>query len=248
LFNKKGGSNLKNKKTVTEKQIEANRRNSKRSTGARTERGQRHAKFNAVKAGLFAESVVVSVVDGPGSDVEFERLVADLREQFQAKSRMEEFWVSQLADSIWTFRRAAIAKKGSIDTAVFESNSHTVNSTFYTLEDLVLASALDELEKTGTIRPKIYDAVCPILKSSGLETAPDKIAASLATYCAKRDEVDARLCLKLNAELHRASNDSHALPPEVDIKKILRCEAAARRKHDWALQNLVKLGRGRQAI
>jgi hypothetical protein len=41
------------RKTVTRIKVEANRRNSKRSTGPRTERGKRNAKFNAVTLGLW---------------------------------------------------------------------------------------------------------------------------------------------------------------------------------------------------
>jgi len=43
------------KKTVTEKALAANRRNAKRSTGPRTERGKNISRFNAVTTGLFAE-------------------------------------------------------------------------------------------------------------------------------------------------------------------------------------------------
>ena len=46
-------------KTVTPRKIEANRKNAKRSTGPRTERGKSIAKFNAVTLGLFAKHVVI---------------------------------------------------------------------------------------------------------------------------------------------------------------------------------------------
>jgi len=46
-------------KTVTARKIEANRANAAHSTGPRTERGKRNAKFNAVTLGLFARHVVI---------------------------------------------------------------------------------------------------------------------------------------------------------------------------------------------
>ena len=45
-------------RTMTKAKIDANRQNSKRSTGPRTERGKRIARFNAVTLGLFAKHIV----------------------------------------------------------------------------------------------------------------------------------------------------------------------------------------------
>src|ERR1019366_4102489 len=92
----------------------ANRLNAKRSTGPRTDRGKNTSKFNAVKAGLFAKHVVIPLCDGEGSEEQFARLLADLKQKFQPEDPLEEFYVEDLAKSMWRIRRATCAEKGSV--------------------------------------------------------------------------------------------------------------------------------------
>ena len=56
------------RKTVTGTKVEANRKNSKRSTGPRTERGKQITRFNAVILGVFAKHAVIPVCDGDGGE------------------------------------------------------------------------------------------------------------------------------------------------------------------------------------
>src|ERR1022692_3132186 len=102
------------RKTVTELKRAANRRNAQRSTGPRTERGKDHSKFNAVRTGLFAKHVVIPLCDGEGSEEQFRALFVDLREEFQPEGPLEEFYVGEIAKSMWRFRRATYAEKGSV--------------------------------------------------------------------------------------------------------------------------------------
>jgi len=74
---------MKCHRTVTEKTIEANRRNAKRSTGPQTDRGKLAARFNAVTLGLFAKHVVIPICDGHGGEREFRKLLDDLQQEFQ---------------------------------------------------------------------------------------------------------------------------------------------------------------------
>jgi hypothetical protein len=92
-------------KAVTEKKIEANRNNSKRSTGPRTERGRRSSRFNAVTLGIFAKHVVIAGCDGDNSEKEFGSLLDDLHEEFQPVGTFEEWLVLKIAECIWRLRR-----------------------------------------------------------------------------------------------------------------------------------------------
>ncbi|HEY6371215.1 MAG TPA: hypothetical protein VIX37_11600 [Candidatus Sulfotelmatobacter sp.] len=58
---------MKRHKAVTKNKLEANRKNSKRSTGPRSQRGKNIAKFNAVTLGLCAKHVVIEICDGDGA-------------------------------------------------------------------------------------------------------------------------------------------------------------------------------------
>ena len=66
------------------KQIEANRRNAKKSSGPRTAGGKSIAKLNASKHGLLAEQVVI-----PGED--FEEFEA-LRQNTSPKGLSKNIW------------------------------------------------------------------------------------------------------------------------------------------------------------
>jgi hypothetical protein len=59
-------------KAVTKNKLEANRKNSKRSTGPRSQRGKNIAKFNAVTLGLCAKQVVIEICDGDDAQGAFQ--------------------------------------------------------------------------------------------------------------------------------------------------------------------------------
>ena len=70
-------------KTVTTRKIGANRANTTRSTGPRSERGKRVSEFNAVTLGLFARHVAIPICDGETADTDFGSLVDGLHHEFQ---------------------------------------------------------------------------------------------------------------------------------------------------------------------
>jgi hypothetical protein len=86
---------------ATEKQIAANRRNARLSTGPRTPEGKAVSRFNARKHGLAARELLL-----PGeSDTEFTALWQGCRAHFQPKSLEDEHLVLDLAAAEWGFRR-----------------------------------------------------------------------------------------------------------------------------------------------
>ncbi len=70
---------------TTQKQIEANRRNSHRSTGPKTRTGKAESKMNAMKHGLLAEEIVVRDED----PVEFTRVLESLIDEFRPQGPLE---------------------------------------------------------------------------------------------------------------------------------------------------------------
>lgn len=89
------------------KQIEANRRNSLKSTGPRTPEGKAVASLNNLRHGLRARTVVL-----PGEkSEEFHRLCDDLEAEWQPQSSTEHFYVEQMAVSQWKLSRVELAEK-----------------------------------------------------------------------------------------------------------------------------------------
>ena len=82
-------------------QIEANRRNSQKSTGPRSSEGKAISRFNALKSGVNAKSQVI-----PGEDASaLEALAADYHQQFQPATPLECFLVDSLVNADWQLRR-----------------------------------------------------------------------------------------------------------------------------------------------
>ncbi len=85
----------------TQKQIDANRRNARKSIGPTSPEGKAVARFNALKTGITARSLVI-----PGEDPEeLEALTADYHEQFQPAGAHERFLVDALIYADWQLRR-----------------------------------------------------------------------------------------------------------------------------------------------
>jgi hypothetical protein len=83
------------------RQIEANRRNSLKSTGPRTEVGKQQSRRNAVRHGLTAETVIGTLEDAEDY-WEFEAaVIAD----YDAQSAVERELVLRLASLLWRLRR-----------------------------------------------------------------------------------------------------------------------------------------------
>ena len=104
---------MRNLKTVTPEKAEANRRNSKHSTGPRTPRGKQHSKFNAVKTGLYANEVVIPQCDGDNADEAYRELRGQLYKDLLPVGTLESLFAETLVEGFWALRRAARAERGS---------------------------------------------------------------------------------------------------------------------------------------
>jgi hypothetical protein len=96
---------------TTFRQIEANRRNARKSTGPVTEEGKRRSRSNAVRHGLTAETVIGALEDAEDYKSFEAAIVAD----YDAQSAVERELVLRLASLLWRLRRAT-----SMETGLFE--------------------------------------------------------------------------------------------------------------------------------
>jgi hypothetical protein len=85
----------------SEKQIQANRANAKRSTGPKSGNGKSIARMNAYKHGLTAETIVIGDEDPKA----FEALRAQLLEEYNPRPGIESELVERLASLMWRMRR-----------------------------------------------------------------------------------------------------------------------------------------------
>ena len=92
----------------TEKQVAANRRNAKKSTGPKSEEGKSRARQNAFRHGLTAETVV-TVFEDAETYARFEETVTA---DFDPQTAVEAQLVLRVASVIWRLRRALAIESG----------------------------------------------------------------------------------------------------------------------------------------
>jgi hypothetical protein len=93
------------------KQIEANRCNSLKSTGPKTEAGKQASRCNGVRHGLTAETVIGALEDAE----DYKAFELAITADYDAQSAVERELVLRLASLLWRLRRAT-----TIETGLFE--------------------------------------------------------------------------------------------------------------------------------
>jgi hypothetical protein len=93
------------------RQIDANRRNARKSTGPNTEDGKQRSRCNAVRHGLTAETVIGVLEDAEDYKAFEAAIIAD----YDAQSAVERELVLRLASLLWRLRRATTIETGLFD-------------------------------------------------------------------------------------------------------------------------------------
>jgi len=101
------------------RQIEANRRNARKSTGPTTEEGKQRSRCNAVRHGLTAETVIGALEDAE----DYKAFEAAITADYDASSAVERELVLRLASLLWRLRRAT-----TIETGLFEIQADHLNA------------------------------------------------------------------------------------------------------------------------
>src|SRR3954468_3931138 len=93
------------------KQIQANRLNTLKSTGPRTEEGKQQSRQNALRHGLTAETVITALENA----ADYQAFEASIALDHQPRSTTERELVSRLASVLWRLRRST-----AIETGLFQ--------------------------------------------------------------------------------------------------------------------------------
>jgi hypothetical protein len=101
------------------RQIEANRRNARKSTGPNTQEGKGRSRCNAVRHGLTAETVIGALEDAD----DYKAFEAAITADYDAESAVERELVLRLASLLWRLRRAT-----TMETELFEIQAVDLNA------------------------------------------------------------------------------------------------------------------------
>jgi hypothetical protein len=121
------------------RQIDANRRNARKSTGPITEEGKRRSRCNAIRHGLTAETVIGALEDAE----DYKDFEVAVTAGFDAETAVERELVLRLASLLWRLRRAT-----AIDTGLLETSSER--------------DAAPDLESTTPVNERAADDIAHI--------------------------------------------------------------------------------------
>jgi hypothetical protein len=103
-------------------QITANRANAQKSTGPRSVEGKSASRFNALKHGIDAASIVI-----PGEDpADYDALVAQYQLEYQPQSASESFHVDTMIRADWQKRRMQNVEADLYHTVLAESPGNSL--------------------------------------------------------------------------------------------------------------------------
>ena len=100
---------------ATEQQIEANRRNAKKSTGPRTPEGKAVVSQNAFKTGIDAQTAVVRATENPA---DLDALIAEFYHRFQPANIEQRCLVDALIRYEWLTRRFTVIEAQLMDLEI----------------------------------------------------------------------------------------------------------------------------------
>ena len=105
---------------TTDRQLQANRENAKKSTGPRSPEGKARSSKNALKHGLLAADSVI-----PGEDpAEFDRHLTLFENTYVPKNYIEREIVRQAADAAWRMQRLSRIESAAVTVAMARRRKH----------------------------------------------------------------------------------------------------------------------------
>ena len=107
---------------ATPAQINANRANAQKSTGPRSVEGKSASRFNALKHGMDAASIVI-----PGEDpAVYDSLVAQYLHEYRPQSASESFHIDTMIRADWQKRRLETVEADLYRTIIAESPDNSL--------------------------------------------------------------------------------------------------------------------------
>lgn len=107
-----------NPTAISQRKLDANRENGRKSKGPKTIEGKRRSSQNAITHGLLAKRAVITVGPAKENEAEFYALLQELRDYYQPHGVQEELDLQELAIAYWKKARAVVAEAGAIQSAV----------------------------------------------------------------------------------------------------------------------------------
>jgi hypothetical protein len=177
---------------VTEKQIQANVKNSQLSTGPLTQEGKAVVAGNAIKHGVFAKDLVIAAGDGMEDVSEYLALLVDLKRDLQPVGRLEMLLLEKIAVNYWRLKRLVRYETGEIRKGLDDFKEDALRSHYNYSRS---RPSFEHLSYTDHISDDEYqDQLYKVaaMRSSGFNPAGEKTALEYV-LCWRLDRDEAEL-------------------------------------------------------
>ncbi len=202
---------------ATAAQILANRANSQRSAGPRTEAGKERSSRNSFKHGLTSSKIVL-----PGEDpAEYDAFRAEILEQYQPANAVEQILAEELAAAGWRLNRSR-----AVETEVLKQ---------------LMGDAADSSVGLATVfieKPKEFNRLLRYLTS--IERAYYRVLDKLAKVQKERRAQEDRDAIEKNwlaqleeqklAEIKKPANDLGSFRKSADVPQVVEAQPRNDRK------------------
>ncbi len=101
--------------TTSEKQIEANRKNGKKSNGPKTPQGKIIASKNSTRHGLYSKDIIINSPRLKENREEYDSLLESLTDELKPATAFQHCLVQKIANCLWRSRRAITAETAEIN-------------------------------------------------------------------------------------------------------------------------------------
>src|SRR6516164_10718854 len=127
------------------RQLQANRRNARKSTGPVTPEGKRRSRGNAVRHGLTAETVIGALENAE----DYKDFEATVIADYDAQSAVERELVLRLASILWRLRRATTMETGLFDIQARQLHDYRQNRQLLSNSSEVIHTAFRRAESAS---------------------------------------------------------------------------------------------------
>jgi hypothetical protein len=104
--------------SMSKKQLFANRKNARQSTGPKTRCGKRISARNSTKHGLYSTAIIINSPHLKEDPNEYTKLINSLFSELKPKGMFQKQLVIRIANCLWRSKRAILAETAEINTSI----------------------------------------------------------------------------------------------------------------------------------
>ncbi len=164
------------KSPVSERKLKANRENARKSTGPKTAQGKARSRFNAARHGILGSVLFLQGAE----QSEFNRLVQDLRAEYQPVGAFQESLVEELA--VCTLRKRLVL---SFESSQILTQRENARESLYRISDVTpearqllacFKKAVRDVKRFGALRPETATELESLMADDTIQEFHEKFA------------------------------------------------------------------------